>query len=233
MTPSTALHSPLPRHLALGAALLLLAACKAGDPPAATAPAAAASATAAQPAPSAPAPATTTTARTPAAAAADAMNALIQASGTHCPDATGSRGCTAGNLEAGDFYDVDLSPQCDAYSFAGVARDQGVDALDRVPTTGSAPQVRAHFAPDQFVCVQAIARAVQNPMYYYVVAVPTASVEQCKGNELCSTYGDRPIQRRVPGQGGACRLAAPGVYVGDCAQGWVSAEALEVFSNGI
>ncbi|WP_369940885.1 hypothetical protein [Xanthomonas medicagonis] len=227
MTPSTALRSSLPRTLALAATLLLLAACNAGEPPATTAPAAAPATPAAQPAK--PAPAGTT----PAAATADAMQALIQASGTQCPDATGSRGCEAGNLEAGDFYDVDLSPQCDAYSFAGVVRDEGVDALDRVPTTGSASQARAHFAPNQFVCVQAIARAGQNPMYYYVVAVPTASVEQCKGKDICSTYGDRPIQRRVPGQGGACRLAAPGIYVGDCAQGWVSAEALEVFSNGI
>lgn len=231
MTPSTALRSALPRTLTLAVAALLLAACNAGDPPATAAAAPAAAATPAKPAaqPAAPAPASPT----PAAATADAMKALIQASGTRCPDATGSRDCTVGNLEAGDFYEVDLSPQCDAYSFAGVAQDQGVDALDRVPTTGSAPQVRAHFAPDQFVCVQAIARAVQDPMYYYVVAVPIASVEQCKGNALCRTYGDRPIQRRAPGQGGACRLAAPGVYVGDCAQGWVSAEALDVFSNGI
>ncbi|WP_456359893.1 hypothetical protein [Xanthomonas translucens] len=201
----------------MSALLLVLGACTAGERPAT-----AASATATTP--------------TPASAAnpGDALQTLIQESGVRCTDAKAVRGCTAGNLDAGDFYDVELSPDCGGDGFfAGVAEAKGVDALNNVPTTGSDVQSRARFAKGQLVCVQGIARAGQNPLYYYVIAVPTSSIDKCKGNTLCNQYGDRPIQRTAPGNGGACRVVAPGTYAGDCAQGWVNASALDVFSNGM
>jgi hypothetical protein len=145
-----------------------------------------------------------------------------------------AKGCTAGNVDAGDFYDVELSPACDdAGLFAGVAQASGVDALDAVPTTGSSVVARARLAQGQLVCIQAIGRAGQNPLYYYVIAIPADSVAGCKNNSVCRTYGDRPIQRSKSATGGSCHAAAPGQYVGDCAQGWVGADALDVFSNGI
>ncbi|KLD79291.1 hypothetical protein Y886_05415 [Xanthomonas hyacinthi DSM 19077] len=113
-----------------------------------------------------------------------------------------------------------------------MAQAKGADALDRVPTTGSNARPRARFAQGQFVCIQGIGRAGQQPLYYYVMAVPTGSVAKCNDNALCSN-GDRPIQRTVQGSGGACRVTAPGIYAGDCAQGWVSADTLDVFSNGM
>ncbi len=151
-----------------------------------------------------------------------------------CADADMAKGCTAGNVDAGDFYDVALSPACgNAGFFAGVAQANGVDALDAVPTTGSGAVARARLAQGQLVCIQAIGRAGQNPLYYYVIAIPADSVAQCRNNLACGTYGDRPIQRSTPATGDRCHPAAPGTYVGDCAQGWVGADALEVFSNGI
>ncbi|GAE49554.1 hypothetical protein XPU_1086 [Xanthomonas arboricola pv. pruni str. MAFF 311562] len=151
-----------------------------------------------------------------------------------CADANMAKGCTAGNVDAGDFYDVELSPACgDAGLFAGVAQANGVDALDAVPTTGSRAVARARLAQGQLVCIQAIGRAGQNPLYYYVIAIPADSVAGCKNNPACGTYGDRPIQRLKSATGESCHAAAPGQYVGDCAQGWVGADALDVFSNGI
>ncbi|WP_205393502.1 hypothetical protein [Xanthomonas hydrangeae] len=100
-------------------------------------------------------------------------------------------------------------------------------------TTGSNAAANANLAQGQLVCVQGIGRAGQNPLYYYVVAIPASSVAKCKNNALCEEYGDRPIKRLAPAAGDACHAAAPGQYVGDCAQGWVSANALDVFSNGI
>lgn len=151
-----------------------------------------------------------------------------------CADANMAKGCTAGNVDAGDFYDVELSPACDdAGLFAGVAQASGVDVLDAVPTTGSSVVARARLAQGQLVCIQAIGRAGQNPLYYYVIAIPADSVAGCKNNPACRTYGDRPIQRSKSATGGSCHAAAPGQYVGDCAQGWVGADALDVFSNGI
>ncbi|MEB2232888.1 hypothetical protein VDS41_15595 [Xanthomonas campestris pv. campestris] len=207
--------------------LLAVSACSAGESaPAATPPVTSTA--------SASAPAAT---RAPASSGASLngrLATLLQASGVQCADANMAKGCTAGNVDAGDFYDVELSPACDdAGLFAGVAQASGVDALDAVPTTGSSVVARARLAQGQLVCIQAIGRAGQNPLYYYVIAIPADSVAGCINNSVCRTYGDRPIQRSKSATGGSCHAAAPGQYVGDCAQGWVGADALDVFSNGI
>lgn len=144
--------------------------------------------------------------RAPASSGAslnDRLATLLQASGVQCADANMAKGCTAGNVDAGDFYDVELSPACDdAGLFAGVAQASGVDALDAVPTTGSSVVARARLAQGQLVCIQAIGRAGQNPLYYYVIAIPADSVAGCKNNSVCRTYGDRPIQRSKSATGG-------------------------------
>ncbi|MCC8687665.1 hypothetical protein [Xanthomonas campestris] len=207
--------------------LLAVSACSAGESaPAATPPVTSTA--------SASAPAATRAPASSGASLNDRLATLLQATGVQCADANMAKGCTAGNVDAGDFYDVELSPACDdAGLFAGVAQASGVDALDAVPTTGSSVVARARLAQGQLVCIQAIGRAGQNPLYYYVIAIPADSVAGCKNNPACRTYGDRPIQRSKSATGGSCHAAAPGQYVGDCAQGWVGADALDVFSNGI
>jgi len=165
-----------------------------------------------------------------AAPALDAVATLVQASGVQCTDPKAGKGCTAGDVASGDFYDVELAPCCGAQGFfAGVADAKGVDALDRVPSTGSKAVATARFAQGQLVCVQAIGRAGQNPQYYFVISVPASSVVACKaGSALCGTYGDRPIQHLQRNRGPACLPASA-----QCAQGWVSANALDVFFNGM
>ncbi|BBJ94756.1 hypothetical protein [Xanthomonas campestris] len=213
---------------ALVPGLLAVSACSAGESaPDATLVTSTASA-------SVSAPAATHAPASSGASLNDQLATLLQASGVQCADANMAKGCTAGNVDAGDFYDVELSPACDdAGLFAGVAQASGVDALDAVPTTGSSVVARARLAQGQLVCIQALGRAGQNPLYYYVIAIPADSVAGCKNNPACRTYGDRPIQRSKSATGGNCHAAAPGQYVGDCAQGWVGADALDVFSNGI
>lgn len=207
--------------------LLALGACAAGDSSSPATPAAEPTATtpAATPgaAPAAP----------PFAVSSDGLAALIQSSGVTCTDASAGRGCTAGDVDSGDFYDVELSPDCgDQGFFAGVADAKGVETLDTVPTTGSKAMATARLSKEQLVCVQGIGRAGQNPMFYYVVAIPAATVGKCKGNVLCDTYGDRPISGLVS-SGEACHVVALGQYAGNCARGWVSADVLDVFSNGM
>ncbi|WP_181105661.1 hypothetical protein [Xanthomonas arboricola] len=205
--------------------LLAVSACSAGESAAPVAPPVTSTASA------------SASAHAPASAGAsvnDRLATLLQASGVQCADANMAKDCTAGNVDAGDFYDVELSPACgDAGLFAGVAQANGVNALDAVPTTGSRAVTRARLAQGQLVCIQAIGRAGQNPLYYYVIAIPADSVAGCKNNPTCGTYGDRPIQRLKSATGESCHAAAPGQYVGDCTQGWVGADALDVFSNGI
>lgn len=208
--------------------LLALGACAAGDSsnPAASTPAAATTAA------RTPAPAAVTA---PAAATASSgLAALIQASGVTCTNASAGTGCTAGDVDSGDFYDVELSPDCGEQGFfAGVAEDKGVEALNAVPSTGSKTHATATLSKGQLVCVQGIGRTGQNPLFYYVVAIPAATVAKCKGNALCDTYGDRPISGLAGTAGEACHATAPGHYAGNCAQGWVAADVLDVFSNGM
>ncbi|MCS3747028.1 hypothetical protein FHY18_002624 [Xanthomonas arboricola] len=207
--------------------LLAVGACSAGESATPAAPPVTSTA-------SASASAATRASASAGASVADRLATFLQASGVQCADANMAKGCTAGNVDAGDFYDVELSPACgDAGLFAGVAQVSGVEALDAAPTTGSRAVARARLAQGQLVCIQAIGRAGQNPLYYYVIAIPADSVAGCKNNPACGTYGDRPIQRSKSVPGGSCHAAAPGQYVGDCAQGWVGADALDVFSNGI
>ncbi|WP_228332108.1 hypothetical protein [Xanthomonas campestris] len=205
----------------LAALLLTSVACNAGKPAAAVT-----AQPASRPLPNAIAP--------PPAAGSHRFAPVIRASGVTCTDATSATGCTAGNLDAGDFYDVDVLPECgDDGFFAGVWRASGAEALDAVPTTGSAATATAHLAQGQLVCIQAIARGGQNPRYYYVVTIPASGVAACNDSALCETYGDRPIRRLRPADGTLCRAAAQGRHVGDCAQGWIDAQALDVFSNGM
>lgn len=212
--------------------LLALGACAAGDSsnPAAVSPAAVAAPAAA------PVPVSAATAvpvSTPAVAR-DGLAALIRASAVTCSNASAGTGCTAGDADSGDFYDVELSPDCgDQGFFAGVAEAKGVETLDAVPGSGSKASATAKLSKGQLVCVQGIGRTGQNPLFYYVVAIPANTVGKCKGNALCDTYGDRPISGMKGTRGEACHVAAPGHYAGSCAQGWVSADTLEVFSSGM
>lgn len=209
-------------RLPISVLFFALSACNASEP----------AATAAAPAPSAPsAPATSAQA---APSAADSRKDLISRSRISCQGAQAEERCTAGDLASGDYYDVDLSLDCGAEGFfAGVAQAQGAALLSEAPATGSKATTTAKLSEGQLVCVRAIARAGQNPSYYYVVAIPSSTVSQCKGNALCQRYGDRPIQLQAGTGKPICEVTAPGQYTDSCAQGWIASEALDVFSNGM
>lgn len=154
------------------------------------------------------------------------MAELVGQASVHCGDAlTGDR------CEAGD-YDVELLVDCgrDGF-FAGVASENGAVLVDKVPPVDTIQ--RATLSKGQIACIQAIARAGQNPAWYYVTALPVASIETCAGNPLCVTYGDRKVEWRVPQKGGPCHSTGPGRYAGGCAAGWVRASDMDVFSNGM
>ncbi len=207
------------------ALLLALAACAAGE---------SSNSAASSPATTAPAAASTARPGTAPVSADNGLAALIRASRVTCSNGSAGTGCTAGDVDSGDFYDVELSPDCgDQGFFAGVAEAKGVETLDAVPSSGSKATATAKLSKGQLVCVQGIGRTGQNPLFYYVVAIPANTVGKCKDNALCDTYGDRPINNRVATGGEACHAAAPGHYAGNCAQGWVSADVLDVFSNGM
>lgn len=172
---------------------------------------------------------------TPAAPPADGGSAdFARALGVHCDDPGKGQGCIAGNMDAGDFYDIELSPSCGQDGFFAGVSEAEAPLLDTLPVTGSKTRINAKLSQGQFLCVQATARAGQQPAYYYVIAIPTAGIAACQGKPICSRYGDRQIDFVArPRTGTACSPATGGRYQGDCAHGWVDAQRLDVFSDGL
>ncbi|WP_232764292.1 hypothetical protein [Xanthomonas sp. SHU 308] len=164
----------------------------------------------------------------------DGFAALAKSLHLRCEHAAEGSGCVAGNVDTGDFYDVEMSPRCDADgNFAGVA-ERNATLLDALPVTGSNTQVAATLSDGQFVCILATARAGQHAAYHYVVAIPPASVSACQGKAICKQYGQRRVdfvtQRK---QGRQCSIAGNARPDGDCAQGWIQSQKLDVFANGL
>ncbi|KMM77269.1 hypothetical protein ACP93_02940 [Xanthomonas sp. NCPPB 1128] len=151
-----------------------------------------------------------------------------------CENAAKGSGCVAGDMDAGDFYDVDMSPRCDAEgNFAGVAEPDAA-LLDALPVTGSKAQVAARLSDGQFLCILATAHAGQHAAYYYVVAIPPASVSACREKPICKQYGERPVDFVAqPKQGIHCTVGGNTRPEGDCAQGWIEPQKLDVFANGL
>jgi len=139
--------------------------------------------------------------------------------------------CIGGKPENGDIYDVELRPDCGADGFfGGVANDAGAELRDALPPKDeSTPAV---LAAGQLVCIQAIGRVGQDPSYFYVASVPVADVPDCRGNQLCVTYGDRQAAGWKQDASG-CHISPSGRPTNACPQGWVRREDIEDFSNGM
>lgn len=218
-------EAALNRHI-LAAALLLLPALLAACEPVGGTPADTAATALASP-----------TQRTPPGERAPGTGpvaSLAARVGARCDDETTGKGCISGNLDAGDFYEVELLPNCGTDGFfAGVVATD-TPLLDTLPVTGSDARTNARLSQHQFACIQAIARAGQQPFYYYIAAISPSSVKACEGREICTRYGERPVHFEAQAvSGSACAVDADGRVRGDCAQGWVDAGALDVFSNGL
>ena len=154
------------------------------------------------------------------------MVELAEQAAVHCDNPVKGDRC-----EAGD-YDVELLVDCGRGGFfAGVANENGAVLVDKAPPEDTIE--RATLPQGQIACIQAIARAGQDPAWYYVTAMPVASIEACASNPLCVTYGDRKVEWRIPHEGATCHSIGPGRYAGACASGWVRASDLDVFSNGM
>lgn len=148
--------------------------------------------------------------------------------GADCP----SNGPSDAMCDGGN-YDVELRDDCSAAGFfGGVSAKAGSALLNGLPPKDTA--VVGKLAKGQLLCIRAIARAGQNPNWYYVTALPVAAIAGCEGNALCTTYGDRPIAWTQPARARAtCTLRSMDRPDTGCASGWIDAEAVEAFSNGM
>ena len=210
-------YMPLPRlSLCLAALTLALAACQAQSGEPAGIPATG------QAAPTA---ASRTTTVPPAGQTGDDLASMLQRAGIRCPDTpvqAASIGCRAGQQGADPGYAVELHAGCgDDGLFAATFAGAPVPAPGQLPAADTGAAHDGLLDDGQFVCIQATARRAQTPDYYYVQAMDPAQVPACAGDATCQAYR--------PTAGARCSLSRQE----GCASGWVPADALEVFSNGI
>jgi len=154
-----------------------------------------------------------------------AVDSLANAANVECAATNnGHTSCIAGKLS------VDLYESCGRDGlFGAVSTDDGIAVKERPETDAGSV---ARLGGGQFLCIRGVARQEQNPEWYFVMAIPVATVAGCANRELCRIYGDRPVAWAVPPSGNPCVLKSDR-YAGDCASGWVAAESIEVFSEGI
>lgn len=126
-------------------------------------------------------------------------------------------------------YEVELLGCGRDAFYAGIANGGGARLDDRIENAEAG--TIANLADKQFVCVAAIAKGKPEDRYY-VVAVPVASVPQCKGKQICRQYGDRPVRWMEAAPSVPCRREGTG-YGPGCAAGWVDKSLLDEFSNGL
>jgi len=121
---------------------------------------------------------------------------------------------------------VELRPDCGADGFfGGVAEDSGAELRDALP-----PKDEVTFAilpKGQLVCIQAIGRAGQQPEYFFVTTIRASAIPACKGNHLCEIYGDRRVDMRSK------PVPCPVTGEASCVAGWINADAVDSFDNGM
>ncbi|MFY2565270.1 hypothetical protein [Achromobacter ruhlandii] len=126
-----------------------------------------------------------------------------------------------------DGYTVMYLGNCgEGAAFGSIAADGGVDLTDRVDGRGKAV---VHVMDRQFVCIPAMVRKGEEQRHY-VIAVPTASVPECRGNDLCKD-ADLPIEWRRAKRGQACERTKDDDYQGDCAAGWVDVGQIDQYNT--
>lgn len=129
-----------------------------------------------------------------------------------------------------DGYTIDVS-DCKGDALYGVVASTGGVAL-ATSLSPSSKDLTARLKKGQFVCIAATARKAGDQRHY-VVAIPTASVPRCKGNDLCKG-GDKAVLWERAGVGDACRrFGKNGDYAGQCAAGWVNEADLDQYANGL
>lgn len=154
---------------------------------------------------------------------------LQSAAGITC-DKNKSENCTAGEIESGDYYNVRIYGSCVNAAYYGRINDKPVSLRKGVATTGSDGKTNGALAPNQLVCIQAVAQVNATDMEYYVMALPMDYGPECKGEELCKK--PQPLAEEYQATMANCKADNHKGYAG-CPQGWVLASEMEGYSNGI
>ncbi len=154
---------------------------------------------------------------------------LQSSAGISC-DANKNDNCLAGNVESGDYYNVRIYGSCITAPYFGRINDKQASLRKSVATTGTEGKTEGLLAPEQLVCIQAAAQVNSTDMEYYVIALPMDSGPECKGEELCKK--PEPLPESYQKTMASCQADNKKDYAG-CPQGWVFANEMEAYSNGL
>lgn len=124
---------------------------------------------------------------------------------------------------------------CSQGGFFGVIAAHGASSItlwDRIPSPEAIPV--AKLKGNQFVCISGDATLYTGGerLWLYVTAIPTQTVNACKGNENCKA-ADLAVEWLRPTTGRACQPDPTDHYVGDCPSGWVRTRDVGEFSMGL
>lgn len=160
-------------------------------------------------------------------------SSLVSEIGADCEARNGTPRCTLGDIGTGDFYDVEVLDDCSSRGFfAGVIASKA-DLLSTLPVTGSEAGVNATVSSGQFLCVRATARAGQQPAYFYVSPMRPDEIDACRNQETCKRFASRPVIAGTMRVTGECTVDNAGRTSAQCFRGWIHADAVEPFSNGL
>ena len=160
---------------------------------------------------------------------AEERTELQQAAGITC-DTSKSDACTAGNIESGDFYNVRIYGSCINAPYYGRINDKSITLRKGVATTGTDGKTEGTLAPNQLVCIKAVAQVNVTDTEYYVMALPMDYGPECKDEELCKK--PQPLPKEHQSTMAKCQNDSQKGYAG-CPQGWVFASEMEAYSNGL
>ncbi|UPG91580.1 hypothetical protein L2Y96_07360 [Luteibacter aegosomaticola] len=160
---------------------------------------------------------------TPAALQAQ-LRAMSPAAKAECHlDSHGFPACTTNGVET-------FVTTCTGDMYFGQVSDSAGATLDsEYDKTAGKPRVK--LAEGQFLCLAATVGKTSDPSRFYVVAMPTERVKDCKGNDLCQS---KPVQWVGGAPKEACTWKGnAGEFTGACPAGWVDADKVEQFSMGL
>jgi hypothetical protein len=150
------------------------------------------------------------------------LSQLLEQSGIQCSDNKGLD-CTAGN------YQVTIHSDCAVAPYYGAI--YGGPAKLTARAGGSDQNVVASLAEDQLVCIKATAKAGISDAEYFIMAMPIDRFGKCDGVDvLCRVSA--PLSEPYRTIMESCKHFKNG-EISSCPQGWVRADAIEPYPNGL
>lgn len=150
------------------------------------------------------------------------LSELLEQSGIQCSDTKGLN-CTAGK------YEVTIHSECAVAPYYGAVYGQPAKLIKRA---GSSDQnIIATLAEDQLVCIKATAKTGISDAEYFIMAMPIDRFDKCDGADvLCRVSAPLPEPYRTTMEN--CKQFKNG-EISSCPQGWVQADAIEPYPNGL